>query len=196
MARVSITAEIQQFLSNRIHQGDNVIDATLGNGHDTLFLARAIGDGGHLFGFDIQAVALENSARQLTDQGLQHHATLFRESHARMAEFIPGEFHGHISCIMFNLGYLPGTDKSVTTVIESTIPAIHQGCRLLAGHGLISVLAYTGHAGGMEEYRAVKEWAEALDTNRFKVSIRNLLPDHNHPPRWILIEKLGSDSCI
>ena len=113
-----------------------------------------------------------------------------------MADFIPDEFHGHISCIMFNLGYLPGTDKSVTTAIESTITAISQGCRLLAGHGLISVLAYTGHAGGMEEYRAVKEWVESLDANQFRVSIQNLLPDHNHPPRWILIKKLDGETPL
>ena len=194
MARLSITAEIHRFLSDRIKQDDSVIDATLGNGHDALFLARAIGENGHLFGFDIQAIALENSTRQLRDHGIKDRATLLQKSHAQMADFIPQKFHGRISCIMFNLGYLPGTDKSVATAIKSTISAIEQGCRLLASHGLISVLAYTGHAGGMEEYSAVKEWVETLDEKHFKVTIRNLLPDHNHPPRWILIEKLDANT--
>lgn len=196
MARLSITAEIQRFLSNRIREGDSVIDATLGNGHDALFLARAIGKSGHLFGFDVQKAALENSSRQLRGHGIEDRATLFEESHARMAELIPKKFHGQINCIMFNLGYLPGTDKSVTTTITSTISAIDQGCKLLAGHGLISLLAYTGHSGGMEEYEAVKEQVEMLDEKQFKVSIQNLLPDHNHPPRWILIEKLDGDTPL
>lgn len=196
MARLSITAEIHHFLRNRIRHGDHVIDATLGNGHDALFLATMVGDSGKLYGFDIQETALENSARRLRDHGVENRATLFKESHARMTDLIPDHDHGHISCIMYNLGYLPGTDKSVTTTIESTIPAIDQGCRLLASRGLISVLAYTGHAGGMEELSAVKERLECLDMNHFSVSIQNLLPDHNHPPQWILIEKLAADAAL
>ena len=191
MARLSITGEIHHFLSSRIGEGDNVVDATLGNGHDALFLSKAISDSGHLFGFDIQILAIDNSTKLLTDQGIEERATLIKESHARMAEFIPMQFHGHIRCIMFNLGYLPGTDKSITTAIESTISALDQGCRLLDKHGLISLLAYTGHSGGMDEYIAVKTWAESLNMTEFRVSIQNLLPDHKHPPRWILIERLS-----
>ncbi len=189
MSRLSITGEIHHFLKNRIKYGDNVIDATLGNGHDALFLADAIGDNGRLFGFDIQSVAIENSIRQLKANGYKERATLFVRSHAQMTRFIPDELHGQISCIMFNLGYLPGTDKSVTTLIDSTISALNQSCQMLGKDGLVSVLAYTGHPGGMDEYSAVKQWAESLDTNYFKATIQNLLPDHNHPPQWVLIEK-------
>jgi len=191
MPRLSITSEIHRFLSNRIRHGDNVIDATLGNGHDALFLANVIGDHGQLFGFDIQAVAIENSSQILSEHGCENRATLFMQSHARMTQFIPDDLHGRINCIMFNLGYLPGTDKSVTTAIDSTISALNQSCKLLTRNGLISVLAYTGHPGGMNEYSAITQWAESLDKDHYKVSIQNLLPDHNHPPRWILIEKSG-----
>lgn len=192
MARLSITTEIHHFLSPKIDESDNVIDATLGNGHDALFLAKLIGDSGHLFGFDIQTTAIDNTNRLLMDHGVEAQTTLMQESHAQMAELIPEPFHGQIRCIMFNLGYLPGTDKSVTTTIDSTIAALERGCSLLANHGLISLLAYTGHAGGMEEYTAVKAWAKSLNTEEYKVSVRNLLPDHNNPPHWILIERLSA----
>ena len=196
MSRVSITSEIQRFLKSRIRHGDIVIDATLGNGHDALFLANTIGDSGHLFGFDIQAVAVDNSSQKLRTHGCEDRATFFKQSHTQMAQLIPDDLHGRISCIMFNLGYLPGADKSVTTAIDSTIPALIQSCQLLTKHGLISVLAYTGHPGGMDEYCAIKQWAESLDTGHYNVSIQNLLPDHNLPPRWILIEKSDATNAL
>jgi len=189
MARVSIAAEVHQFLSRHIEQGDTVIDATLGNGHDALFLAGHIGDEGHLFGFDIQAEAINNTLKQLANHQLDHRATLIMKSHAYMADFIPERFHGHVKCIMFNLGYLPGSDKSVTTLPESTLSALAVALKLLAENGVISILAYSGHPGGADEYSAVKTWAAQLPLEAYKTSVVNLLPEHNSPPEWILISR-------
>ncbi len=189
MARLSITGKIHQFLSTEIHPGDHVIDATMGNGHDTLFLSKQVGDQGHVFAFDIQPEAIQNTREQLALQPFQNRATLLLKSHASINVSVPIHHHGHITCVMFNLGYLPGADKSLTTQIESTLSALTQSCRLLAKQGCISILAYTGHPGGMEEFDAVKDWADQLSDNEFTVSTNNLLPNHQHPPQWVLIKR-------
>jgi len=190
MARVSITEEVQRFLSGKIEAGDIVIDATLGNGHDALFMASLIGDTGHLFGFDIQPEAVAATFKRLADFQLSGRATLMIKSHAEMAASIPRRFHGRIRCVMFNLGYLPGADKSLTTQSDTTITALMQAGDLLSTDGCISILAYTGHPGGLDECRAVKAWTTQLSSDCFRVSVRNLLPEHRSPPEWILIEKL------
>jgi hypothetical protein len=189
MARVSISAEIHRFLSRHIRQGDTVIDATLGNGHDALFLAGHVGEEGHLFGFDIQAEAINNTLKRLSSQQLDHRATLIIKSHAYMAAFIPERFHGHIKCIMFNLGYLPGSDKSITTLPESTLSALNIALNLLSEDGVISILAYSGHPGGADECSAVKAWVSQLPINRYKTSQTDLLPGHDLPPEWILVSQ-------
>ena len=191
MARVSIAAKVHQGLSRHIKRGDRVIDATLGNGHDALFLADSVGDEGHLFGFDIQAEAINNTCKQLSDRQLDHRATLIMKSHAYMSDFIPEQFHGHIKCIMFNLGYLPGSDKSITTLPESTLSALNIALNLLCEEGVVSILAYSGHPGGADECGAVKKWAGKLPADLYKTSVENLLPDHNLPPEWIFITKVN-----
>jgi hypothetical protein len=189
MARVSISAEVHRFLSTNIKPGDTVIDATLGNGHDALFLAGHVGEEGHLFGFDIQAGAINNTLRQLISHQLDHRATLIMKSHAYMADFIPERLHGHIKCIMFNLGYLPGSDKSVITLPESTLSALDIALNLLSEGGIISILAYSGHHGGADECSAVKAWASQLPTGAYKTSVTDPLSDHHSPPEWILISR-------
>ena len=190
MARVSITSNVHQFLSTKIRQGDNVIDATLGNGHDALFLTELIGNEGQLFGFDIQPEAIDSTLKKLASHQLDHRATLIMKSHAYMAKFIPAQFHGRIKCIVFNLGYLPGSDKSTTTLPESTLPALDIALNLLSERGIISILAYSGHPGGEEECDAVKLWVNRLPEEHYETSVINLLPDHNSPPEWILITKV------
>jgi SAM-dependent methyltransferase len=187
--RLSVTGEVHRYLKSKIGEGDVVIDATLGNGYDTLFLAQQIGESGHLYGFDVQPEALAATADKLAAKHLSGRASLFLRSHATMATEVPEHLHGHIRCIMFNLGYLPGGDKSLTTIAESTLKALKQSADLLAPDGVISILAYTGHRGGSEEFEAVTAWANGLAHQAFEVSIHNLLPDHAHPPQWVIVSK-------
>jgi len=189
MARVSITQAVHTHLSSIILEGDRVIDATIGNGHDALFLARAIGKTGHLYGFDIQSQAIIHSLETLTSHQLSSRATLLQKSHEFMADYIPSREHGQIKAVLFNLGYLPGSDKSITTLPVSTITALTSALNLISEDGIISILAYTGHQGGDEECRSVKQWAAQLSPDNYKTSVVNLLPDHNSPPEWILISK-------
>src|SRR5262249_21317060 len=128
------------------------IDATAGNGHDTRFLLECVGASGRVFAFDLQAEALAHTARAAGDVS---NLTLFTRDHAEMRDAIPPEYHGHVGAVMFNLGYLPGGDHSITTQPTSTLKAISAALELLRPGGVLTVLAYTGHLGGAEEADAV-----------------------------------------
>lgn len=151
------TQQAQDWVRSLVSQGDWVVDATLGNGHDALFLAQTVGTEGKVFGFDIQASALENSTNLLLDHGIeetQFHWVL--DSHARMREYVDRP----VKAIMFNLGYLPGADHSCITQTAETLQALEVARDLLESGGILTILCYPGHAGGDEEAAAVRAWAE------------------------------------
>lgn len=149
------TALAQLLLGRSIQPGDLVIDATAGNGHDTLFLARAVGDAGRVLAFDVQAEALDATRRRLEDAALGGRVELVRESHAKLADHAES---GSVAAVMFNLGYLPGQDHALTTIAEETLTALDASRRVLRRGGLISVVCYPGHAAGETEADAVMEW--------------------------------------
>lgn len=139
------------WVARAVQPGARVVDATAGNGHDTLFLAELVGEGGLVYAFDIQPAAIASTRRAVEDAGYSERVELHTCSHARMAEVVPGG----ILAAMFNLGYLPGGDKCVTTTPAETLPALETAFRLLAPGGLLAVMCYPGHAGGREECDAV-----------------------------------------
>lgn len=151
-----------------LRHGDRAIDATAGNGWDTQFLAESVGSCGQVWALDVQPAALEATARRLAAAGLSN-VELIQADHARMETLIPLEFHGHIQAIMFNLGYLPGGDKSVVTQTPSTITALAAAVRLLAAGGVLSVIAYPGHPGGAAEQQAVDAFLCQLTPSEFTV---------------------------
>lgn len=143
--------------------GDVAIDATAGNGHDTLFLTQLVAPGGKVFAFDIQPVALTNARRRLEDAGVPEAAfALIADGHENMARHIPQTWHGRIAAVVFNLGYLPGGDKSVITTAATTLEALRSSLELLRTGGGLVVVLYTGHAGGVEEEEAVRRFAGSL----------------------------------
>ncbi len=158
----SLVTLAHQSLIQHLRPGDIAIDATLGNGHDALFLAQIIGEHGQLYGFDIQPAAIEK-----TTERLKHHSVTaafkgFQQCHSTMTECIPLEQHGQIAAIMFNLGYLPRGDKHIITQTETTLSALKQAITLLAKNGILSILSYPGHPGGNEETQQVSQWVTEL----------------------------------
>lgn len=164
----SLKAQAHQFILDHLKAGDIAIDATVGNGHDTLFLAKQVGVKGLLFGFDIQQPAIESAQAKL-DDNLVPNTTLFNTSHENLSEFIATQYHGKIKAIMFNLGYLPGSDKVVITKADSTLVSLNQAIELLAPLGVITIMAYPGHPGGEEETKGVIQWCNQLNIDKYKV---------------------------
>ena len=139
----------------------DAIDATVGNGGDTLFLAElASASGGRVFGFDVQAAALERTRARLAERSLS--AELFLAGHEKMAEFLPPALAGKFACAFFNLGWLPRSDKSTITRPDTTLAALESALGLIdKSRGLLSVLCYRGHDGGEAEFVAVRGFFDA-----------------------------------
>lgn len=188
---VPLVKQAQKKISGYLSAGDNAIDATMGNGFDTLFLANCVGKDGQVYAFDLQKEAVAVTENLLTAEGVSDRVQLIEEDHARMALCIVPNTSKKISCVMFNLGYLPGSDKSIQTVSDSTILALDAAIELLARPGIISILAYTGHAGGREEAEAVKSWVKGLSKADYRVTIEIPKATKNSPPELILIEAVS-----
>lgn len=161
---MQLTQLAHEQIRPHLRPGDRVVDATVGNGHDTLFLAQRVGLTGHVDGFDLQAQALARTRERLTQQRIEH-VTLYLEDHARMDEFVIEP----VQVIMFNLGYLPGGDKSMVTKTPSTLKALEAARTRLAHSGIITVMAYRGHDGGSEEAQAVRERLRQWEDHGFSV---------------------------
>ncbi|GAB4262119.1 MAG: class I SAM-dependent methyltransferase [Methylomicrobium sp.] len=168
--------------------GDRAIDATVGNGHDTLFLARQVGTDGTVFGFDIQQSALDATRQRLEINRIATPVCLFLANHADMSNRIPAERHGHIKAVMFNLGYLPGGDKTLITQADNTLEALHASLNLLSPNGILSILAYPGHRGGDKETEAIHNWCANLDTTRYRYRYHDANKHRHDTPRLFLIE--------
>jgi len=162
--RRPLTALAQEAVARVLHAGGRAIDATMGNGHDTLFMARQVGAGGRIIAFDIQASALENTRARLHAAGLSSHVELRLCGHEQMASQIPPDWTGTVSAVMFNLGYLPGGDRTRATRAETTVAALDQALGLLCPGGLLSLLLYRGLAGAQGESDAVQAWLDRLPT--------------------------------
>ncbi|MGJ8677793.1 MAG: FAD-dependent oxidoreductase [Akkermansiaceae bacterium] len=149
-----------ELIETHIDSGDTVVDATMGNGHDTLFLARCVGQSGFVIAFDIQREALTNTRNRLAEGSIDHSAyQLYKESHTEIRQRVDC---GTAAAVIFNLGYLPSGDKKIITCTSSTMIALNAALASLKDRGLLSVMCYPGHAGGDEEAAEVKSWFVAL----------------------------------
>lgn len=156
----------KELILTHLRAGDVAVDFTMGNGHDTEFLSRTVGERGHVYAFDIQSAAVESTRKNLEASGCPDNYTLIHDSHHRVKDYVKGE----IRAGMFNLGYLPGGDKSITTMRETTLPAIEAAVSMLGPNSILSVAVYPGHEEGEAEGRLVCEYLSTLDRFRYSVA--------------------------
>lgn len=175
-----------ELLSRVIHKGDVVVDATCGNGNDTLFLSTLVGSEGHVYGFDIQEQAINNT-RNLLQENNRQNFTLIHDSHAFVDTYIKEETS--LSAAVFNLGYLPRSNKKIITKPDSTIIAVKKLLTLLKKNGLLVLVVYAGHPGGTEEKHAVMQLVTELDQKFYTVLQYQFINMKNEPPFVIAIEK-------
>lgn len=175
-------------LATAVRPGDVAVDATAGNGHDTVALARLVGTAGRVFAFDVQQVALDRTAARMHELGFAN-VTLLLRDHAELRETIPAEHHGRLAAVVFNLGYLPLADKRITTRPVTTAAALRAAAELLRPGGLVSVLAYTGHAAGAEEIEVVRAAFERLRAEGWAVSEEASEPGAKPGPHLWMGEK-------
>jgi len=149
-----------------IEDGDIVVDATAGNGHDTLFLARKVGPKGMVYAFDIQEEAILSTRRCLEYHNLLKKVKLIHDGHEKIKSYVKAP----VKAVMFNLGYLPSSNKKIITLPTTTIQALDSSLELLLKGGIITLVVYSGHKGGLEEKNAVEKFLSTLDKKKFTVA--------------------------
>ena len=173
----------KHFILTHLQKGDVAVDFTMGNGHDTEFLSKTVGPDGHVFAFDVQEMALASTAEHLKECGCPDNYTLILDSHHNVKKYVDVP----IKAGMFNLGYLPGSDKSVTTMRATTLPAIEAAISLMDRDAIILIAVYPGHAEGEAEGKMICEYLSSL--SRYKLcctQIRILTSPTS--PFFILVE--------
>jgi hypothetical protein len=175
----------KSFILSHLKEGDVCADFTMGNGHDTLFLSTTVGEKGKVYAFDIQQSALESTRTRLEAEGAPKNYTLIRDSHSNLGLYIKEK----IKAGMFNLGYLPGSgNKALTTMRETTIPAVMGAINLLDAKSILLVAIYPGHEEGDLEGKMIVDYLSGL--SRFKVCATrvNILNSPNSP-YFIIVER-------
>lgn len=176
-------------LETAVKNGDAVVDATLGNGHDTLFLANLVGEAGRVYGFDVQEEAVAAAKDRIQSHGFFDRVSFFHQGHEKLLKCIPDQEHGKITGAIFNLGYLPGSDKTVVTQPDTTISAIEQLLEIMAPEGIIVIVIYHGHPGGDIERDRLLQYCRQLDQNAAHVLHYQFINQKNNPPFIVAIEK-------
>ncbi|MCR5034372.1 MAG: 50S ribosomal protein L11 methyltransferase [Clostridia bacterium] len=171
-----------------VKPGDTVVDATCGNGHDTLALAEMGPE--KLYAFDVQEAAVRATTELLEANGYGKSITesriIVRQlAHEDMADCIDEP----VKVVVFNLGYLPGGDKACTTRTETTLAAVQDAMELLRPDGLICITMYSGHAEGKQEKKALLELAEGLDAGKWHTAYISMPNQKHDPPEILLITR-------
>jgi predicted methyltransferase len=179
----------RKLLNSAVSPGDIVVDATVGNGHDTLYLANLVGEDGHVFGFDIQQAAIEQTKARLSESHVLSRATLFAESHDKISELLPLSADQRVTAAIFNLGYLPGGDKEIVTKPGSTIAAVNQLLEKMPPEGIIVLVIYHGHEEGAYERDELLNYVTTINQQYAHVLNYRFMNQQNNPPFIIAIEK-------
>lgn len=175
----------REMIENAMFTGARAVDATMGNGHDTLWLCELAGEGGKVYAFDVQPEAVMRTGERLTQAGLRQRAELFCVGHERMTEQIDAP----VDAIVFNLGWLPGAEHGVTTQVQTTLRAVNAALSLLREDGLLTICVYPGHEEGAREREALLDWARMLDDRRYDAMLKTYLNQPNDPPLLIAVRK-------
>lgn len=189
MAIPSVLDFAHTLAARNLNPGDLAVDATVGNGHDTVFLARTVGGQGRVVGFDVQAEAIEETRRRVATEAPDASLRLVRAGHEAMANHLDERDHGEVGAVTFNLGYLPGGEHSITTEPDTTREALEVSTDLLRPGGVITIVAYTGHEGGTAEVEVVTEWLLTLPQEPFHALSYRFVNRRNDPPQLFAVEK-------
>lgn len=168
-----------------VHTGDTVIDATCGNGNDTLLLAELVGANGTVWAFDLQPEAIDATTRKMADAGYAERVKFVLGGHETMEERVAER----VGAVVFNLGYLPGGDRTVITRADTTLSAFEQSVNLLKPGGILAVTVYPGHDGGDRERAAVDAWSAARDPRALHIWRMGQMNVPPSAPYFIMIQK-------
>ena len=177
-----------EVLERVLRPGDTAVDATAGNGHDTLTLCEAVGPAGHVYAFDIQQQALASAEERLRGQGMLDRVTLICAGHETMDSHVPEP----VRAVVFNLGWLPGGDHQVTTRWETTRTAVEKALNMLQPLGVLVICAYPGHPEGDRERAELINLLSGLSNRTYNVLHQRFLNAGSGAPECFVVQKLRS----
>jgi len=183
-----LTQRAQEAVASVLRHGDTAIDATVGNGYDTCFLSRTVGPTGRVIGFDVQRCALDATNKRLQADNL-HNVTLLHQGHETLGDVLADT---SVSAVMFNLGFLPRSDHQVMTQPATSVTAIEAAIRLLKPGGVLTVLSYRGHSGGVDEFNAVERCLQSRAASHELQQIDSTPPSPTAPVLFVLSRISGS----
>ena len=181
-----LTEKVHHILTSHLQEGDRAIDATAGNGYDTLFLAEQVGASGKVIAIDIQDYAIRSTREKLESTGLIDRVRLVTDDHSTVLRKLMVDDHENVAAITFNCGYLPGSDKSIQTRAESTEEALAASILLLTTGGYLCVTAYRGHSGGTSEAEAVEAFMRKSQKEGHTVDCYEPGSSNSPPVLWVL----------
>lgn len=194
---VKTTALVMDIVSSYINKGDFVMDCTMGNGNDTLSLARLTGaaDGAPdalVYALDVQDKALEKTSELLAENGIEDPESknihLVKDSHVNLAKYVEAACR-QPSAIVFNLGFMPGQDKSILTSIDTTMQAVEAALDNIMEDGIVSVVTYCGHPEGREEHDKLIEYFTALPSKRYHVAFFDMINQKKTAPSVFFVTR-------
>lgn len=166
----------QDIIMDYLEEKNVAIDGTLGNGHDSDFLSENFNK---VYSFEIQKEAcLRYSQKNI------HNVKVINASHHLFKDYVKEE----VNCIMYNLGFLPGGNKEITTLHETSLESIKVGLNILCSGGIMTLCIYTGHDEGKKEESCILSYLKELPKNRFGVLVHSFLNRRN-APILVIIEK-------
>lgn len=177
---LSKTTELAKAICEKYADGEKIaVDATCGKGHDTLWLAERFG---RVYAFDIQERAVSATEELVLSKGLEN-VTVIQAGHQHMAEYVDEK----VALVMFNLGYLPGGDKGITTGTDTTLEAVEAALSLLEKDGLLCIIMYPGHPQGAEEKEALHRLAASLDKREYHCVRTDMVNQSGDAPEVLFI---------
>ncbi len=180
-----ITDFVNFFIDISVKEGFVAVDATCGNGNDTLRLLNRVGRKGKVYAFDIQKTAIENTIEKARESEFFSSLEIISDTHANLDLYVKE----NIDFAVFNLGYLPKGDHSIITESKSTIEALEKIIKRLNPDGKVVLAIYTGHDGGKEEYDELYSYFKSIDQSDFNVIMTEFVNGKNNPPKLAVIEK-------
>ncbi|WIV10962.1 class I SAM-dependent methyltransferase [Proteiniborus sp. MB09-C3] len=181
----NVVSIAKALMIKRISKGNIVVDATVGNGNDTLLLAQLVGEEGKVYGFDIQESAINNTNLKLIENNFNESVYLIKDSHENIDQYVVDK----ADLIVFNLGYLPGGSHDIVTKAETTVIALEKSLDLLKENGLLLVTTYVGHNEGKTEDRQINKYFSVIDQKKFNVLKFEFINQINYPPVLYCVEK-------
>lgn len=175
----------RDIMIRNVKSGNIAIDATVGNGNDTILLASLVGQEGKVYGFDIQESAILKTKIKLFENNLAERVYLIRDSHENIDKYVTER----ADLIVFNLGYLPGGNHEKVTKVESTAKAVKKSLELLKENGLLLITTYLGHSEGKVEDNYIKEYLSSQSQKEVNVLKFEFINQINNPPILYCVEK-------